>query len=91
MVEGYTRPVKSLEVLSFLLQDFEAIFLDSLVVHQLSLEQAGCGGRREKGKGLSYSRLQVSLFGSFSLSRKDGVVLGLYVGVYCCGICHQVI
>lgn len=46
VVEGHTRPVKGLEVLPFLLQDFEAILLDSFIVYQLSLEQAGW--RREK-------------------------------------------
>lgn len=52
VVEGHTRPVKGLEILSFLLQDFEAILLDSLVVHQLSLQQAGYGGREREGKML---------------------------------------
>ena len=42
MIEGHTRPVKSFEVLSFLLQDLQAILLDSLIIYQLGLEQAGC-------------------------------------------------
>lgn len=42
VVEGHTGPVKGLEILPFFLQDFEAVLLDSLIVHQLSLEQAGC-------------------------------------------------
>jgi hypothetical protein len=53
VVEGHTRPVKGLKVLTFLLQDLEAILLDSLIVYQLSLEQAGCRGRQNKRKMLS--------------------------------------
>lgn len=53
VVEGHTGPVKGLKVLSFLLQDFEAILLDSLVIHQLSLEQARYGRREREGKMLS--------------------------------------
>lgn len=60
VVEGHTWPVKGLEVLSFLLQDFEAILLDSFIIYQLSLEQAGCGGR-EKCHQHNSSRLWVSL------------------------------
>lgn len=50
MIEGHTRSVKSFEVLSFLLQDLEAILLDSLIIYQLSLEQAGCGSGKNKEK-----------------------------------------
>lgn len=50
MIEGHTRPVKGLEVLSFLLQDLEAILLDSLIIYQLSLEQARCGRRKNTEK-----------------------------------------
>lgn len=42
MVENHTRQVKRLEVLPFLLQDFEAILLNSFIVCQLSQDQAGC-------------------------------------------------
>lgn len=50
MIEGHARSVKGLEVLSFLLQDLEAILLDSLIIYQLSLEQAGCERRKNKEK-----------------------------------------
>jgi hypothetical protein len=59
MIEGHTRPVKSFEVLSFLLQDLQAILLDSLIIYQLGLEQAGCGRQRNKEKTpLQNQRLQ---------------------------------
>lgn len=59
MIESHTRSVKRFEVLSFLLQDLEAIFLDSLIIHQLSLEQAGCGREKNKEKmPLQNQRLQ---------------------------------
>jgi len=46
VVKRHSRSIERLEVLAFLLQHFEAVLLDSLVIHQLSLEQASC---REKG------------------------------------------
>ena len=58
VVEGHTGPVKGLEILPFFLQDFEAVLLDSLIVHQLSLEQAGYRGREQKGKAPSTQQQQ---------------------------------
>lgn len=54
VVERYAWSIESLEVLSFLLKHFEAILLDSLIIHQLSLEQTCCrtweqGERNEQG------------------------------------------
>lgn len=46
MVIGHAGPVQSLEVLSFLVQHFQTVFLHSLVVHQLHLQQTGWSGRR---------------------------------------------
>ena len=58
MVDGHTGPVKGLEILPFFLQDFEAVLLDSLIVHQLSLEQAGYREREQKGKAPSTQQQQ---------------------------------
>lgn len=59
MIEGHTRPVKSFEVFSFLLQNLEAVLLDSLVIYQLSLEQAGCArGDKKETTPLQNQRLQ---------------------------------
>lgn len=42
VVKCHSRSIERLEVLAFLLQHFEAVLLDPLVIHQLGLEQAGC-------------------------------------------------
>lgn len=85
VVEGHTGPVKGLEVFSFLLQDFEAILFDSLIVYQLSLEQAGYRGRQKGRKMLSTQQtLNVSLW-FFLPAQKRLIVLGLYAGVYAMG------
>lgn len=84
VVEGHTRPIKGFEVLPFLLQDFEAILLDSFIVYQFSLEQAGYRRREKEGKMtlIHNSRLWMPLFGSFSPSGEELGVLGLYMGVH---------
>lgn len=59
MIESHTGSVKRFEVLSFLLQDLEAILLNSLIIYQLSLEQAGCGrGENKEKTPLQNQRLQ---------------------------------
>ena len=86
VVEGHTGPVKGLEILTFFLQDFEAVLLDSLIVHQLSLEQAGYRGRGQKGKVPSTQQrqpLNVSLIlplGSVKVYTLQ--TPGLYRGLY---------
>lgn len=81
MVEGHTRPVKGLEVLPFLLQDFEAILLDSFIVDQLRLEQAGYRKDKEgKMPSTQQQALNVSLWFFLPIQRSLGV-LGLYMGV----------
>lgn len=42
VVKCHSRSIECLEVLAFLLQHFEAVLFDPLVIHQLGLEQAGC-------------------------------------------------
>lgn len=49
VVKRHSRSVERLEVLAFLLKHLEAVFLDPLVIHQLGLEQAGCGARGWRG------------------------------------------
>ena len=44
VVKCHSRSIERLEVLTFFLKHFEAVLLDSLVIHQLGLEQAGCRG-----------------------------------------------
>lgn len=44
VVKRHSRSIERLEVLAFFLKHFEAVLLDSLVIHQLGLEQAGCRG-----------------------------------------------
>lgn len=44
VVKSHSWSIESLEVLSFFLKHFEAVLLDSLIVHQLGLEEAGCRG-----------------------------------------------
>lgn len=44
VVKCHSRSIERLEVLAFFLKHFEAVLLDSLVIHQLGLEQAGCRG-----------------------------------------------
>lgn len=41
VVKCHSRSIERLEVLAFLLQHFEAVLLDPLIIHQLGLEQAG--------------------------------------------------
>lgn len=46
MVEGNASAVGGLEVALLLLQHLEAVLAHPLVIHQLRLQQAGCGGAR---------------------------------------------
>lgn len=86
MVEGHTRPVKGLEVLSFFLQDFEAILFDSLIVYQLGLEQAGYRGREKGREKLSTQQTQnVSLWFFLPAQKRFSRVGASH------GICHQII